>query len=77
MPPSNSKAVMPDNDEAQPVDGGLVDAVVQHIKDDIDDHKTLREWRSSMAIVLLVVAAIFYGIFFCLLFVVFFRFGSL
>ena len=67
MAQSDSKLVMPDTDEAQPVDSGLVDAVAQHIKDDIDDHRTLRKWRVALAIVLLLVAAAFYGMFFYLL----------
>ncbi len=67
MPKSDSNLVMPDTDEAQPVDGGLVDAVAQRIKDDIDDHRSLRKWRLALAIVLLVVALAFYGVFFYLL----------
>lgn len=67
MPQSDSKLVMPDTDEAQPIDGSLVDAVAQHIKDDIDDHRSLRNWRLALAIGLLVVAAVFYGVFFHIL----------
>ena len=70
MPQPDSKLVMPDTDEAQPVDGGLVDAVAQHIKDDIDDHRSLRNCRFALAIVLLFVAAAFYVVFFWLLCIV-------
>lgn len=68
MQSPDSKPVMPDNDEAQPADDGLVDAVVQHIKDDIEDHRSLREGRFALACGLLFVAGVFYIAFFYVLY---------
>lgn len=73
MEQNPDKVLMPDKapdgvtDQEEQNANNVVSAVVQHITDDIEDRKTLRSWRSGVAVALTVVAAIFYGVFFVLL----------
>ena len=69
-----NKVLMPDTapdgvtDQEEQSANNVVSALVQHITDDIEDRKTLRSWRSGVAVALTVVAAIFYVVFFVLLY---------
>lgn len=63
---SNSEVLMPSEapDKDSHIDDSVVGVVVDHIKDDIEDGKTLRAWRPWVAIGLLVLAVVFYIAFF-------------
>lgn len=63
---SDSEVLMPSEaqDKDSHIDDSVVGVVVDHIKDDIEDGKTLRAWRPRVAIGLLVLAIVFYIAFF-------------
>ena len=76
MEQNPNKVLMPDKapdsvtDQEEQNANNVVSAVVQHIMDDIEDRRTLRSWRSKIALLLLAVAGGFYWVFFDLLFAV-------
>ena len=58
---SEEKLVMPDDKDVegrQPDD--ISSAIVAHIQDDIEDGKTFREWRKTVAIAMSLVSVAFY-----------------
>ena len=73
MEQNPDKVLMPDKapdgvtDQEEQSANNVVSAVVQHITDDIEDRKTLRSWRPCAAIFLVVIAIVFYVVFFILL----------
>lgn len=62
----NSEVLMPSeaSDKDAHIDDSVVGVVVDHIKDDIEDAKTLRSWRPWVALGLLSLSIVFYGVFF-------------
>lgn len=63
---ADSEVLMPSeaSDRDSHIDDSVVGVVVDHIKDDIEDGNTLRTWRPWVAVGLLLLAVVFYVVFF-------------
>lgn len=67
MDKPDSQVVMPDKAEGAVPNDGIVGVVIQHIRDDIEDRRTLRDWRKWIAGLLTLISIAFYAVFFSLL----------
>ena len=67
MPSDFLKDENPKNQKEEEADPDTIAALVAHINDDVEDASILRSWRKPVALALMVVAGLFYILFFTLL----------